>query len=61
MLHKCTFFDSEHEYVARLENGVYIIGYSTGIALGTDGHKYRHICQYDEDENMISEGWQQME
>lgn len=58
MLLKCSFFDSGHEYVAKLENGVYIIGYADGTALGTDGHKYLHICRYDENEEIISEGWQ---
>ena len=35
MLHKSVFFDSVHEYVAKLDNGVYIIGYSDGTAVGT--------------------------
>ncbi len=58
MLHKSVFFDSSHEYVARLDNGAYIIGFSDGTAVGTDGRKYRHIVQLDDDDNIIEDGWQ---
>ena len=58
MLHKSVFFDSVHEYVAKLDNGVYIIGYSDGTAVGTDGKQYRHIVHFDADDNIIADGWQ---
>ena len=61
MLLKETFFDSAHEYVAKLENEVYIMGFSDGTAIGTDGKRYRHICEYDENENIIADGWQIIE
>lgn len=37
MLLKDTFFDSEHEYVAQLENGSFVMGYSYGTVIGMDG------------------------
>ena len=57
MLLKNKFFDSEHEYVAELENGVYVIGYSDGTALGTDGKRYIHIVEFDDEDNIVSDGW----
>lgn len=57
MLLKSVFFDSTHEYIAKLENGVYIIGYADGTAFGTDGNRYRHVVQFDDDENIIADGW----
>ncbi len=57
MLHKSVFFDSSHEYVAKLDNGVYIIGFSDGTALGTDGKRYRHTVELDADDNIIADGW----
>ena len=57
MLHKSVFFDSVHEYVAKLDNGVYIIGYSDGTAVGSDGKKYRHIVELDNDDNIVADGW----
>ena len=60
MLLKSVFFDSTHEYIAKLENGVYIIGYADGTAIGTDGKRYRHIVQFDE-ENIIADGWKIIE
>ena len=55
MLHKSVFFDSVHEYVAKLDNGVYIIGYSDGTAVGTDGKHYRHIVEFDADDSIITD------
>ena len=61
MLYKSVFFDSSHEYVARLDNGVYIIGYADGTALGTDGRQYRHIVRFDADDNITDDGWMSVE
>jgi len=61
MLHKSIFFDSSHEYVAKLENGVYIMGFSDGTAIGSDGRQYRHIIQFDREDNIISDGWEIVE
>ncbi len=61
MLYKSVFFDSSHEYVAKLDNGVYIIGFADGNAVGTDGKRYRHIVQFDADENIVADGWQAIE
>jgi len=57
MLHKSVFFDSTHEYVAKLDNGVYIMGFADGTAAGTDGKHYRHIVEFDADDNIITDGW----
>ena len=46
------------EYVAQLENGVLITGFSDGTALDSDGKRYKIIAEYDNDENMISQSWQ---
>lgn len=61
MLLKSVFFDSCHEYVAKLENGVYIMGFSDSTAVGTDGRHYRHIMQFDDSENVIADGWELVE
>ncbi|MBQ3604599.1 MAG: hypothetical protein IJA02_12245 [Clostridia bacterium] len=61
MLLKSVFFDSTHEYIAKLENGVFIMGYSDGTATGTDGNRYRHIVELDDDENIIKDGWEIIE
>lgn len=57
MLLKSVFFDSTHEYIAKLENEVFIMGYSDGTAIGTDGNRYRHVVELDDDENIIKDGW----
>ena len=58
MLLKSVFFDSTHEYIAKLENGVYIMGYANGTAIGTDGNRYRHVVHFDDEENIIEDGWE---
>ena len=51
------FHDSKHMYVAKLENGTFIIAYENGTAVDLSGRKYRHIAEYDGDENMTADGW----
>ena len=52
------FYDNNHMYVAVLDNGSFIIAYEDGTAVDSEGRKYRHITEYDEDENIITDGWE---
>ena len=52
------FYDNNHMYVAVLENDTFIIAYEDGTAKDLQGNLYRHICEYDENENIIADGWQ---
>ncbi len=52
------FYDSNHMYVAVLDNGSFIIAYEDGTATDLQGRKYRHIAEYDENEVMILDGWE---
>lgn len=52
------FYDNNHMYVAVLDNGSFIIAYEDGTAVDLQGNKYRHITEYDEDENIITDGWE---
>ena len=51
-------YDNTHSYVAVLDNGTFIIAYGDGTAKDLQGNLYRHICEYDENENIIADGWQ---
>ena len=52
------FYDSNHMYVAQLENGVYILAYEDGTATDLQGNCYRLVSHLDENENVITDGWQ---
>ena len=52
------FYDNNHMYVAVLDNGSFIIAYEDGTAEDLQGNKYRHITEYDDDENIITDGWE---
>lgn len=52
------FYDNNHMYVAVLDNGSFIIAYENGTAVDLQGNKYRHITEYDDDENIITDGWE---
>ena len=56
-MYKGVFYDNDHIYVAVLDNGSFIIAYEDGTAIDLYGNRYRHVCRYDEDENIISDGW----
>ncbi len=52
------FYDNNHMYVAVLDNGSFIIAYEDGTAVDLAGKKYRHITEFDENENIITDGWE---
>lgn len=52
------FYDSNHMYVAVLDNGSFIIAYEDGTAADLQGRRYRHITEYNENEDIISDGWE---
>ncbi len=58
MLLNGVLLEQKPEYVAELENGVLVTGFSDGTALDSHGGIYRLIAEYDTDENMISQAWQ---
>ena len=57
MLLNGVLLEERPEYVAKLENGVFITGFSDGTAIDSDGHTYNLIAEYDSDENMIFQAW----
>lgn len=61
MILKGILLENRPEYIARLENGVIITGFSDGTAIDSAGTTYRLVAEYDEDENMISQTWQLIE
>ena len=58
MLLNGTLIEKKPEYIAKLENGVIVTGFSDGTAIDSAGSAYRLITEYDNDENMISQAWQ---
>ncbi len=58
MLHNGVILDIKPEYIAELENGTLITGFSDGTALDSFGNRYKLITEFDDDENMISQVWQ---
>lgn len=52
-----SLLDKRPEYLAKLENGVIITGFSDGTAIDSAGTTYRLVAEYDEDENMIFQAW----
>ncbi len=52
------YYDSAHAYVAKLENGEFIIAYENGTAIDLNGHKYRIVSHIDENEEVIVDGWE---
>ena len=55
------FYDNNHMYVAVLDNCSFIIAYEDGTATDLHGRRYRHITEFDENEEMISDGWELIE
>ena len=47
-------------YTALLDNGVTITAYSDGTAEGSDGNTYRIISHLDDDEEVVVDGWKNM-
>ena len=58
MLLNGVLLEQKPEYIARLENGAIITGFSDGTAIDSAGSTYRLVAEYDNDENMISQSWQ---
>ena len=50
--------EQKPEYVAELENGIIITGFSDGTAIDSYGSTYHLIAEYDSDENMIFQAWE---
>ena len=48
-------------YKARLENGVVIYAFEDGTASGSDGNKYRVVTHLDEDDEVVTDGWEKTE
>ena len=57
-MHKEIFYDNNHMYVAVLDDGSFIIAYEDGTATDLQGRQYRHITQYNENEEIIADGWE---
>lgn len=55
---KEVFYVRNHMYVAVLDNGSFIIAYEDGTATDLQGRKYRHVTEYDENEEIIADGWE---
>ncbi len=60
------FFEVSHEvlgfmYKAKLENGVVIYAFDDGTASGDDGSKYRVVTHLDEDDEVVTDGWEKTE
>ena len=60
-MHKEIFYDNNHMYVAVLDNGSFIIAYEDGTATDLQRRKYRHVTEYNENEEIISDGWELIE
>ena len=57
-MYKEIFYDNNHMYVAVLDNGSFIIAYEDGTATDLKGRQYQHITEYDENEEIIADGWE---
>lgn len=57
-MHKETFIDNNHMYVAVLDNGAFIIAYEDGTAKDLQGNRYRLVSHLDENDEVITDGWQ---
>ncbi len=57
-MHKETFIDNNHMYVAVLDNGAFIIAYEDGTATDLNGNRYQFLSHLDENEETVTDGWQ---
>lgn len=60
------FYEVSHEvrgfmYKATLENGVVIYAFDDGTASGNDGNKYRVVTHLDDEDEVVTDGWEKTE
>ena len=55
---KEVYYDSNHMYIAKLESGEFIIAYENGTAIDLNGRRYRLVSHLDENEEVITDGWE---
>lgn len=48
-------------YTAKLENGVIVHTFDDGTAVGNDGKNYRVVTHFDENEEVVTDGWKLIE
>ena len=58
MLKELSYEVKKYMYNAVLENGVSITAYEDGTATGNDGLNYRLISHLDENDEVITDGWE---
>ena len=60
MLREISFEKEQYMYTAILSNGDRIIAFADGTARGDSGRKYQIITRLDENEEVIVDGWEEM-
>ena len=60
MLLNGVLLEKKPEYIAKLENGVTVTGFADGTAMDSQGNIYRLKTEFDEDDNMVFQGWQKL-
>lgn len=48
-------------YTAKLENGVTIHAFDDGHAIGSDGKTYCIVSHLDDEEEVVTDGWEMVE
>ncbi|MBQ3499050.1 MAG: hypothetical protein IJA87_07990 [Clostridia bacterium] len=60
MLHEISYIKEDYMYTATLSNGDRIIAFADGTARGDSGKKYRIVTHLDENEEVIIDGWEEI-
>ncbi len=60
MFQETSYEVKKYMYTAKLDNGVTIIAYEDGTADGFDGNRYRLISHFNEEEEVVVDGWEQI-
>lgn len=60
MLYEISYIKEDYMYTASLSNGDRIIAFANGTARGDSGRNYRIITHLDENEEVIIDGWEEI-
>ncbi len=61
MFYELSYEKKGYMYTAQLENGIVIHAFDDGTATGSDGNVYRVVTHLDEEEEVVTDGWELLE
>ncbi len=60
MLYEISYIKEDYMYTATLSNGDRVIAFADGTGRGDSGKEYRIITHLDENEEVIIDGWEEI-